>query len=114
MQDSPLYPWVLSLEGISPAWPSLRGSGLYQGDAQLDCGGCTLFLELCCTGRHSKMGSVVTYFRGVLRTSVTIAIWVQANIMAFWTRVLLVINHKNQINVRWCQDIVRKGSDQQQ
>lgn len=66
MQDSPLYPWVLSLGGSSPAWPSLRGSGLCQGNAQLDCGGCILFLELCCTGRHRKMGSMVTYFRGFL------------------------------------------------
>lgn len=60
------------------------------------------------------MESVVTYFRGVLRTSVTVAMRVQANIMAFWTRVLLVINHKNQIIVGRCQGIVRKSSDQQQ
>lgn len=94
VQDSPSYPWVLSLEGSCPAWPPLRGSGLCQGDAQLDCGGCILFLELCCTGRHRNTGSVVTYFRGVLRTSVTIAMRLQANIMIFWTRILLVINHK--------------------
>lgn len=60
------------------------------------------------------MGSPVTHFRGVLRTSVTIAMGLQANFMVFWSRVLLFINHKNQTHVRRCQGIARIGTDQQQ
>lgn len=87
MQDSPWHLWVLSPAGRSPAWPSPRESGLRRGDAQPDHGGYTLPPEPCRARRCSETGPAVTYFRGVLRTSVTMAMRLRANIMGFLVKV---------------------------
>lgn len=98
VQDRPWHHWMLSPLGSSPNWPTLRGSGLCQGDACLDRSGCTLCPELCRTGRCSKTGPAVTYFRGVLRTSVTMAMRLQANIMGFFLVKGLAFNQSQKLD----------------
>lgn len=67
------------------------------GNAQLDCGGCTLHPELHHARRCSEIGLTVTYFRGVLRTSVTMAMRLQANIMGFLVKVF-AFNHSQKLH----------------
>jgi len=81
--------------------PGLPRAGL--GDARPGHGGCILRPEPCHAGRCSETGPTVTYFRGVLRTSVTMAMRLRANIMGFfWSRFLLLINHKKRTDVPRC------------